>query len=60
MQVADDASWLVIDRFPYEPYTTRTDSGNITTRWLKQEATVPFSIASEHKLNITDHFPKPA
>ncbi len=32
LQIADDESWAVIDKVPFEPFTSRTDSGNITTR----------------------------
>lgn len=46
VQVADAASWAVIDSIPYEPYTTRT-SGGYTTRWLTPNATVPFSLSME-------------
>lgn len=44
-QVADEASWRVIGAIPYAPFTTRTDEGNITTRWLTQEAHVPFKLS---------------
>ena len=44
MQVADEASWKVIETIPFEPFTTLTDGG-ITTRWLGQNATIPFKLA---------------
>mmetsp|Transcript_38542 Transcript_38542/g.85818 ORF Transcript_38542/g.85818 Transcript_38542/m.85818 type:complete len:230 (+) Transcript_38542:15-704(+) len=45
--VADEASWKVIDAIPVEPFTTITDNGGITTRWLTQNATIPFQLSIE-------------
>jgi hypothetical protein len=45
MQVADEDSWKVIDTIPFEPFTTLTDGGGITTRWLAQNATIPFKLS---------------
>ena len=45
--IADEASWAVIDRVPMEPFTTITDKGGITTRWLTPNATIPFKLSTE-------------
>ena len=44
--IADEASWAVIDRVPMEPFTTITDKGGITTRWLTPNATIPFRLST--------------
>lgn len=47
MQVEGGGSWKAINGAPYEPYTNRTDSGGITTRWLTSEVHVPFTLSLE-------------
>jgi hypothetical protein len=45
--IADEASWEVISRVPMEPFSTITDKGGITTRWLTPNATTRFSLSTE-------------
>uniref|UniRef100_A0A7S0RB62 Peptidylprolyl isomerase n=1 Tax=Chlamydomonas leiostraca TaxID=1034604 RepID=A0A7S0RB62_9CHLO len=46
-KVEDDESWATIAAIPMEPFTTLTDSGNITTRWLTPDAHIPFKLTLE-------------
>jgi hypothetical protein len=47
MQVEDDESWATIAATPMEPFTSTTDNGNITTRWLTPAAHIPFKLSLE-------------
>ncbi|KAG1671801.1 hypothetical protein FOA52_000178 [Chlamydomonas sp. UWO 241] len=44
--IADAASWEVIGAIPVEPFTTITDKGGITTRWLTANAKIPFQLTT--------------
>mmetsp|Transcript_19175 Transcript_19175/g.33013 ORF Transcript_19175/g.33013 Transcript_19175/m.33013 type:complete len:212 (-) Transcript_19175:413-1048(-) len=46
-EVADEDSWRTIGAIPVEPFTTITDKGNITTRWLTEPTKVKFKITIE-------------